>query len=69
VNLDAHARRAVAALHDSADAVDPVGGLRDLGALERRRARTQVALAFVLLLGLVVAGLLVGRRDLPVVGP
>jgi YVTN family beta-propeller protein len=70
VNLDAQARRAAAALHDSADAVDPVGRLRDLGALERRRARTQVALAFVLLLGLVaVAGLLVGRRDLPVVGP
>jgi YVTN family beta-propeller protein len=69
VNLDAHARRAATALHDSADAVDPVGRLRDLGALERRRAGTQVALAFVLLLGLVVAGLLVGRRDLPVVGP
>jgi virginiamycin B lyase len=70
VNLDAHARRAAAALHDSADAVDPVGRLRDLGSLERRRARTQVALALVLLLGLVaVAGLLVSRRDLPVVGP
>src|SRR4029453_5644551 len=69
VNLDAHARRAAAALHDSAEAVDPVGRLRDLGSLERRRARTQVALAFVLLLGLVVAGLLVGRRDLPVVAP
>jgi YVTN family beta-propeller protein len=69
VNLDAHARRAAAALHDSADAVDPFGRLRDLSALERRRARTQVALAFVLLVGLVVAGLLVGRRDLPVVGP
>jgi virginiamycin B lyase len=69
VNLDAHARRAAAALHDSADAVDPAGRLRDLGVLERRRARMQVALAFVLLLALVVAGLLVGRRDLPVVSP
>jgi YVTN family beta-propeller protein len=69
VSLDAQARRAAAALHDSAEAVDPFGRLRDLGALERRRARTQVALAFVLLVGLVVAGLLVGRRDLPVVGP
>jgi YVTN family beta-propeller protein len=69
VNLDAQARRAAALLHDSADAVDPVGRLRDLGALERRRARTQVALAFVLLVGLVAAGLLVGRRDLPAVGP
>jgi YVTN family beta-propeller protein len=70
VNLDAQARRAAAALHDSAETVDPFGRLRDLGALERRRARTQVALAFVLLVGLVVvAGLLVGRRDLPVVGP
>jgi virginiamycin B lyase len=69
VNLDAQARRAAAALHDSAEAVDPFGRLRDLGALERRRARTQVALALVVLVGLVVAGLLVGRRDLPVVGP
>jgi YVTN family beta-propeller protein len=69
VNLDAHARRAAAALHDSTEAVDPVGRLHDLTALERRRARTQVALAFVLLLALVVAGLLVGRRDAPVVGP
>jgi YVTN family beta-propeller protein len=69
VSLDAQARRAAAALHDSADAVDPFGRLRDLGALERRRARAQVVLAFVLLVGLVVAGLLVGRRDLPVVGP
>ena len=69
MNLDAQARRAAAALHDSADAVDPFGRLRDLGALERRRARTQVALAFVLLVALVAAGLLVGRRDAPVVGP
>ena len=69
MNLDAQARRAAAALHDSADAVDPFGRLRDLGALERRRARTQVALALVVLVGLVVAGLLVGRRDLPAVGP
>jgi DNA-binding beta-propeller fold protein YncE len=70
VNLDAQARRAAAALHDSAEAVDPFGRLRDLGALERRRARTQVALAFVLLVALVAAGLLVGRRnDLEVVGP
>ena len=69
MNLDAHARRAAAALHDSAEAVDPFGRLRDLGSLERRRARSQVAVAFVLLVGLVVAGLLVGRRDLPAVGP
>jgi YVTN family beta-propeller protein len=69
VNLDAHGRQAAAALHDSTEAVDPVGRLRDLGAVERRRARTQVALAFVLLVALVAAGLLAVRNDMEVVGP
>jgi YVTN family beta-propeller protein len=69
VSLDAHARRAAAALHDSAEAVDPFGRLGDLQRVARRRAQAQVVLAFVLLLALVVAGVLAGRRDAPVVGP
>ena len=69
MNLDTQARRAAAALHDSAEAVDPFGRLHDLGALERRRARTQVALAFLLLAALVAAGVLASRYDPPAVGP
>jgi YVTN family beta-propeller protein len=69
VSLDAHARRAAAALHDSAETVDPFGRLGDLQQVARRRAQAQVVLAFVLLLALVVAGVLAGRRDAPVVGP
>src|SRR5215218_1806867 len=69
VTLHAHARRAAAALHDSAETVDPFGRLGDLQRVARRRARAQVVLAFVLLLALVVAGVLAVRNDLEVVGP
>jgi YVTN family beta-propeller protein len=69
VSLDAHARRAAAALHDSAETLDPFGRLGDLQRVARRRARAQVVLAFILLLALVAAGVLAVRNDLEVVGP
>lgn len=60
-NLDLRARQAATALHLSADAVDPLRGLRDLGRVERRRSRAQVAVAFALLAALVAAGPLARR--------
>jgi DNA-binding beta-propeller fold protein YncE len=68
-NLDLRARQAAAALHLSADAVDPLRGLRDLGRAERRRSRAQVAVAFALLAALVAGGLLARRWDPPATGP
>jgi YVTN family beta-propeller protein len=67
--LDTRARRAAAALRLSADAVDPVAGLHGLRRAERRRSRAQVAVAFALLVALVVAGVLARRWDPPAVGP
>jgi YVTN family beta-propeller protein len=69
VNLDAHARRAVSALHDSAEGVDPFTRLQRLHQLERRRSRAQVAVAFALVVALVAAGVLASRNDQPAVGP
>ena len=67
--LDAQAHRAAAALHRSAEAVDPFTSLYDLRRVERRRGRAQVVAAFALLLAMVAAGVLATRYDPPAVGP
>jgi len=67
--LDAQARRAAAALHRSAEAVDPFTSLYDLRRVERRRGRAHVVAAFALLLAMVAAGVLATRYDPPAVGP